>query len=267
MLNLTKQSLSADSEVLNLNSNSVFTDNKKSHPCECEDLGRIILSSRDSRACGSRMTGKNIGSRMTSLCLQSGRSMIEMLGVLAIIGVLSVGGIAGYSKAMMQYKINKATDQITQIVGSIRTLYGSQKVYSGVWDKNVWKKAHLFPDEMWNTDKTNVENPFGGDVILETADRKNGASKAFSLRYTGLPEEACMALSTYDWGSSSSSGLISISVTAGCGMGNSDYDTDACPSDDWTFCAARKEIPISVARAAARCECPGDTCDISLKFY
>ena len=29
-----------------------------------------------------------------------GRSMIEMLGVLSIVGVLSVGGIAGYSKAM-----------------------------------------------------------------------------------------------------------------------------------------------------------------------
>ena len=38
---------------------------------------------------------------------ESGRSMIEMLGVLAIIGVLSVGGIAGYSKAMMKYRINK----------------------------------------------------------------------------------------------------------------------------------------------------------------
>ena len=36
-----------------------------------------------------------------------GRSMIEMLGVLAIIGVLSVGGIAGYSKAMEKFKINK----------------------------------------------------------------------------------------------------------------------------------------------------------------
>ena len=36
-----------------------------------------------------------------------GRSMIEMLGVLAIIGVLSVGGIAGYSKAMERIKINK----------------------------------------------------------------------------------------------------------------------------------------------------------------
>ena len=38
---------------------------------------------------------------------QSGRSMIEMLGVLAIIGVLSVGGIAGYSKAMEKWKIIK----------------------------------------------------------------------------------------------------------------------------------------------------------------
>ena len=38
---------------------------------------------------------------------QNGRSMIEMLGVLAIIGVLSVGGIAGYSKAMLKIKINK----------------------------------------------------------------------------------------------------------------------------------------------------------------
>ena len=42
---------------------------------------------------------------------QFGRSMIEMLGVLAIIGVLSVGGIAGYSKAMEKYKINKTVEQ------------------------------------------------------------------------------------------------------------------------------------------------------------
>ena len=44
---------------------------------------------------------------------QNGRSMVEMLGVLAIIGVLSVGGIAGYSKAMTKFKINKSMDQIS----------------------------------------------------------------------------------------------------------------------------------------------------------
>lgn len=37
---------------------------------------------------------------------EKGRSMIEMLGVLAIVGILSIGGIAGFSKAMMNYKLN-----------------------------------------------------------------------------------------------------------------------------------------------------------------
>ena len=41
----------------------------------------------------------------------SGRSMVEMLGVLAIIGVLSVGAMSGYSKAMMKYKLNKQIGQ------------------------------------------------------------------------------------------------------------------------------------------------------------
>ena len=38
---------------------------------------------------------------------QSGRSMVEMLGVLAIIGVLSVGGITGYRQAMEKHKVNE----------------------------------------------------------------------------------------------------------------------------------------------------------------
>ena len=45
-----------------------------------------------------------------------GRSMIEMLGVLAIIGVLSVGGIAGYSKAMEKFKINKTVEGYSMLV-------------------------------------------------------------------------------------------------------------------------------------------------------
>lgn len=43
---------------------------------------------------------------------QLGRSMVEMLGVLAIIGVLSVGGIAGYRYAMIQHKVNQLFEDI-----------------------------------------------------------------------------------------------------------------------------------------------------------
>ena len=51
-----------------------------------------------------------------------GRSMVEMLGVLAIIGVLSVGAIAGYSKAMFKYKLNKQAEQISWLM-NIMTQY------------------------------------------------------------------------------------------------------------------------------------------------
>ena len=45
---------------------------------------------------------------------QSGRSMVEMLGVLAIIGVLSVGGIAGYSLSMRRHRANGVVDLISK---------------------------------------------------------------------------------------------------------------------------------------------------------
>ena len=45
---------------------------------------------------------------------QRGRSMVEMLGVLSIIGVLSVGGISAYSTAMKKIKTNDLLAQIRQ---------------------------------------------------------------------------------------------------------------------------------------------------------
>ena len=58
-----------------------------------------------------------------NLQYESGRSMVEMLGTLAIIGVLSIGGIAGYSYGMDKYRANqtindvmlRAVDIITQL--------------------------------------------------------------------------------------------------------------------------------------------------------
>ena len=70
----------------------------------------------------SRCTNSYIRKKVTSRCpldASSGRSMVEMLGVLAIIGVLSVGAIAGYSKAMNKYRLNKMVEQYNQLFGTI----------------------------------------------------------------------------------------------------------------------------------------------------
>ena len=47
-----------------------------------------------------------------NLQYESGRSMVEMLGTLAIIGILSVGGIAGYSYGMDKYRANQTINDI-----------------------------------------------------------------------------------------------------------------------------------------------------------
>ena len=52
---------------------------------------------------------------------ESGRSMVEMLGVLAIIGVLSIGGIAGYTLAMNRYRANTLLDYVTRCVVTSQT--------------------------------------------------------------------------------------------------------------------------------------------------
>ena len=46
---------------------------------------------------------------------ETGRSMVEMLGVLAIVGVLSVGGIAGYTSAMRSYRANEIVNATSML--------------------------------------------------------------------------------------------------------------------------------------------------------
>ena len=43
---------------------------------------------------------------------EHGRSMVEMLGVLAVVGVLSIGGIQGYSYAMNKYRANQILNEL-----------------------------------------------------------------------------------------------------------------------------------------------------------
>ena len=68
---------------------------------------------------------------------ESGRSMVEMLGVLAIIGVLSVGGIAGYTMAMNRYRSNEIIDmanKLAVVAFSARETYAA--MHNGVVDGN-----------------------------------------------------------------------------------------------------------------------------------
>ena len=80
-------------------------------------LSDLIGESRSNKVANLSHLDYRVKPDNDSVC--TGRSMVEMLGVLAIIGVLSVGAIAGYGKAMMKYKLNKQAEQLNTIVNAV----------------------------------------------------------------------------------------------------------------------------------------------------
>ena len=212
--------------------------------------------------------------------------MIEMLGVLAIIGVLSVGGIAGYSKAMMKFKTNKTIDQIAMTVTNIRTLYAQQKNFDSLshsiaYDMGIVDDAMVASSTAKNNTLKNPFSPAGGSVLISTA--KSGAAgegstdgtddRAFIVTFLKLPREACVAIATNDWGSGYSSGFLGIYATgtdqnvAGAKEGLKDCTVTSGSTND-TGLACNGAGPLTVANAAAGCACStSNTCAISFKYH
>jgi len=157
---------------------------------------------------------------------ESGRSMLEMLCVIAIVGILTVGGIAGFSKAMERWRINKTANQISYIVAHIRSLYRAQFDYRGLNSTTSYAiidRTKAFPPEMGQ--KGDYENPFSGKVSVVAAGRDEAEKKddegnylsysdnmAFLLKYEGIPKSACIGLATIDWGTGSNGGLVALGI-------------------------------------------------------
>ncbi len=194
--------------------------------------------------------------------------MIEMLGVLAIIGVLSVGGIAGYSKAMLKFKINKTIDQIAMIATNVRTLYAQQSGYD-ISTGTAYSMGVI--DDAIGSSMTNV---FGGDVTVDASgadvDTTDGTKATFDIVFTNLPREACVTIATNDWGSNYSSGLVGVGTGANasavatalntCAPGG----TGAAGANGACVTNSKSSAALSVSKAAGGCANGGA---VGLRFY
>lgn len=181
---------------------------------------------------------------MVKVCKYSeelGRSMIEILAVLAIVGVLSIAGIVGYTKAMAKYKIDATLDQVTMLIANIRATFGHQSSYEKLSNETAIKYKLVENDLSHGaTSGSTLTNTYNKPVILLPATR-NVANDSFTVEYQGLPASACSIIAIANWGGSAASGLHSIKV----------QETEFT----WT---GENKFPITLVEAEAACNDPNN---------
>ena len=179
--------------------------------------------------------------------ISSGRSMVEMLGVLAIIGVLSVGAIAGYSKAMFKYKLNKQAESFNMLLNNAIQLKPElNRAFNGTdaFNAELFDKLNLIPDGM-SINNNVIHDIFNNDILIAYYHHQN--AQAGSNEYyismsvnrsgnksTGEFKEICRNIITI--AKENSGNLLSIQMRSGQDETNMDnYTTAALLGDN--YCA------------------------------
>ena len=135
---------------------------------------------------------------------ESGRSMIEMLGVLAIMGVITVGAIAMISRAMRTQKHNAVNDEVTQIVLGVRQLWGEYDDFSNIDSSTIFGAISM-----------SNKNPYGGTYSVSV---NPSNPRQFIVGIDGLSQSDCEYLVAKAW--TDSVGYSESNHTAGGATGD-----------------------------------------------
>ena len=199
--------------------------------------------------------------------LSSGRSMVEMIGVMAIVGCLSIGGLAGYVKASHILRTNKLKDDISHLIANIRTVFYAQNDYKAI-SVVAAINAGVVPEYMIGADKVSMINRLNGSIYIGPAATDLDENGAFILVFNGLDGETCRSIVSEDWGSDMQTGFLGMTVKKDgeltvetSKMLNKEFQTD-----ETTF-NARDLRKSMTALAYTPCDCGTmNLCAIAWKF-
>ena len=201
--------------------------------------------------------------------LQLGRSMIEMLGVLAIIGVLSVGGIAGYSKAMEKFKVNKAISEYSLLIFGIlehlddlRPTACDNTNFCGL--ASYYQAANLLPGNWIVTDDAHIYDSNGNMIFTFVRNKRIGFDLYLGAA-TGsskFPQKLCKELFT-NLVKPLHSSLYHAGIWGNVNGGNYLYGDNICQTDGLK---CLRDISLSEINSLCESCDDGEACCIGIEF-
>ena len=156
---------------------------------------------------------------------QSGRSMIEMVGVLAVMGLITAAAFVLINSALASQRLSRLDDDVSGIVQGVRLLYNSQPDFNGVATAESGKPAGNSTLVLlgFGSDAKPYQNPYGGNYVLAG---QNDA-RTFTVQITGLGKKTCTVLASRDWNGGGSNvataktGEVATNCSAETSNGNS----------------------------------------------
>lgn len=135
---------------------------------------------------------------------ESGRTMLEMLGVLAIMGIIMYGAISGIGFGVSMYKINATYNQLEEISQGLTDLYSWSSTYpekKGVMIKAVCDNA--VTECGGSKEDPTILDEYGG-ISISRYDKRTDDGAVFvgagyQITIKGLTEFACGRLKTMSY--------------------------------------------------------------------
>ena len=180
---------------------------------------KFAAKSSFSAACSNKMSTGTAHSSVSncnkSFNEQSGRSFIEMIGVIVVFGLLSIIGFFGHHRMMMRYKIDKTLDIVTTLSSRTRIVFAKQDNYNGLSTASAIEVG-IAEDEMKDTSST-INGPFGlieidGQVARYLTYGDNTRETAFRIKLHTVPKEACGIIASSFWNSTLSKGFLGVGI-------------------------------------------------------
>ncbi len=197
----------------------------------------------------------------------SGRSMVEMIGVLSIVGFLTLGGIWGFDQAARKLRVNDLKDEISTLIANIRSMFFKLDDYAGL-SPYVLIHSGFVPERMISEDQTKILNANQGEVTIAPAQTTVDDNGAFILIYNGLNSYQCRELVTANWGSDIQSGFLGITIKKDGDLTPETSNLLKATIETSESTIGPKDMPnLTVEQAYVLCDCgSASTCAIAWKF-
>lgn len=126
--------------------------------------------------------------------VENGRSMIEMLGVLTIIGVLSVGGLSVFNRMQYEHMSNQIINDLTETITKIQKI--STQYDDGYKNVGVFAyKNKAYSDGLTFVSSTATSATFSGKGSVQYA-ISGSSGESFNVAVSKLDDNICIKLAT-----------------------------------------------------------------------